>query len=525
MKYEKDDHKKLKLTAPTIDLILISVIGAIIFIFTIDFRLTHPYRIVAACFAIFGLRRWLEINKEVARRIKIEKELKKYEENLEDIIMVRTQELHTNERRLNYSLMAGGIGVWELDMKTKKVWRSLHHDIIFGYSSLLPDWTYETFLEHVLPEDLPTMQKIFEAAIIAGSKFHYVCRIRRKDGAIRWIDIQSRPAEYDGQREPLLIIGLTRDITEYKDAEAGKARAELLENIIESIPDMVVTNDVEGRITGFNNVAKNVFGFKEEDLGKIPTEFVVNEDRVKVLHTIKTCQEKGACNNLEVKIITKEKIELPVNINVALMRDDTDKTIGQIAVIRDISERKRLEEVLKNSEALYHRLFETSQDGLFIVNTSSGQILNVNSFLLDLLGYSKEELVGKELWQIGAFKEIADSEEMFLRLQNSSCSFYENLQIYKKNGDKIEAEVLRSLYEIDHRKVMQINIRNITKRRMVEAALAISEANYRSIFDSAGDAIFIGDIVTWANVDVNKAACEMFGYTKGELLKLVIKDF
>ena len=517
--------RKLKFSATINDLIMISVITCITVIFAKNFALKHPYRVPAVCFAIFGLRRWFELNKEVTKRIKVEEELKKYEENLEDTLKMRAQELYTNERRLNYSLMAGEIGIWELDVNTKKVWRSLHHDKIFGYNSPLPDWTYDTFLGHVLPEDRPAMHKAFEEAIVAGLKFHHTCRILRKDGEIRWIDIQSRPAEYDGHREPLLIIGLSRDITEHKDAESSKVRAELLESLIESMPDMVVTNDIEGRITGFNSVAKDTFGFREEDLDKLPTEFVVNEDRYKVEQAIKECREKGYFRNLEVTILIKDKKELPVNINVALIKDGRGGVIGQIAVLRDISERKRMEEILKNSEALYHRLFEASKDGLFIIDAISGKILDANPSIAEILGYAKDELLGKELWQIISFKELADSMEKYLNLQNEDSGYYENLPLSKKNGDKIETEIIRSLYTMDHRRVMQLSVRDITRRRMIEAALTISEMNYRAIFDSASDAIMIRDMETYKTIDANKAACEMFGYSKEEMTGLYIKDF
>jgi len=128
------------------------------------------------------------------------------------------QALAESGQRIIFSLNAAEIGTWELDLVNHTAWRSLHHDQIFGYEELLPEWTYEMFLNHVLPEDRSIVDTKFGQSLENFSNWEFECRIRRKDGAIRWIWAKGRP-EFNDLHEPKKMFGLVQDITERKAAE------------------------------------------------------------------------------------------------------------------------------------------------------------------------------------------------------------------------------------------------------------------------------------------------------------------
>ena len=92
------------------------------------------------------------------------------------------------------------------------------------------------------------------------------------------------------------------------------------------------------------------------------------------------------------------------------------------------------EEALKVSETRYRRLFETAQDGILILDAETGQISDVNPFLVEMLGYSHEEFLGKKLWEIGAFKNIEASKAAFLELQSKGYVRYKDLPLETKDG-------------------------------------------------------------------------------------------
>ncbi len=139
-----------------------------------------------------------------------------------------------------------------------------------------------------------------------------------------------------------------------------------------------------------------------------------------------------------------------------------------LLAIEDITERKQMEEALKVSEVRYRRLFETAQDGILILDADTEQISDVNPFLMEMLGYSHEDFVGKKLWEIGAFKDIEASKAAFLELQNKGYVRYEDLPLRTREGRPIDVGFVSNVYLVDHKKVIQCNIRNITERKRVE---------------------------------------------------------
>lgn len=126
---------------------------------------------------------------------------------------------------------------------------------------------------------------------------------------------------------------------------------------------------------------------------------------------------------------------------------------------------------LHYSELRYRRLFETAQDGILILDASSGNIVDANPFLEKLLGYSNKELLGKKLWQIGVFKDIVDSKSAFEELQTKGYIRYKDLPLETKGGKSIDVEFVSNVYMVDKEKVIQCNIRDITNRKKAELAV------------------------------------------------------
>ena len=131
----------------------------------------------------------------------------------------------------------------------------------------------------------------------------------------------------------------------------------------------------------------------------------------------------------------------------------------------------KVEEGLKISEVRYRRLFETSRDGILILDAETGHISDVNPFLVQMLGYSREEFLGKKLWEIGPFKNVDATKAAFLELQNGGFVRYEDLPLETKDGRPIAVEFVCNVYLVNQYKVIQCNIRNITDRKLIAAAL------------------------------------------------------
>jgi PAS domain S-box-containing protein len=121
-------------------------------------------------------------------------------------------------------------------------------------------------------------------------------------------------------------------------------------------------------------------------------------------------------------------------------------------------------DAVRLSELRYRRLFETAQDGILILDATSGEIMDVNPFLLDLLDYPFEELCGRKVWEIGLFKDIAANQLAFKILQQNEYIRYENLPLRRKDGKEIQVEFVSNVYWVETDKVIQCNIRVIAAR-------------------------------------------------------------
>jgi len=136
---------------------------------------------------------------------------------------------------------------------------------------------------------------------------------------------------------------------------------------------------------------------------------------------------------------------------------------------------------LRESEIRYRRLFEAAQDGILILNAETGIITDVNPFLINLLGYSRDEFLEKKLWQVGAFTDIKASKAAFQSLQTNKYIRYKDLPLRTKNGKLIQVEFVSNVYMAGTEKVIQCNIRDITERKHAQDALLESQAILREL--------------------------------------------
>jgi len=179
-------------------------------------------------------------------------------------------------------------------------------------------------------------------------------------------------------------------------------------------------------------------------------------------------------------------------------------------------ETKRAEQALKDSELRYRRLFETAQDGIFLLEFTTGQITDANPFVCALLGYTRHELLGKQLWEIGSLRHVAASKDAFLELQANEYIRYDHLPLETKDQRHIDVEFVSNVYQVNGTKVIQCNIRDITARKRTEAELQRAEEKFSRLLEAAPDAMVIVD--HQGKIRFVSSQTEMlFGYRREEL--------
>jgi PAS domain S-box-containing protein len=310
------------------------------------------------------------------------------------------------------------------------------------------------------------------------------------------------------------IVAIYDDVTKIKVAEEKiKKAAQDWQTTFDSIKDPIMFLDREFNIIAFNEALASFLD--------LPREKILGNSCFTLVH--RTNKPFDSCpitrmmltkKHEETEIYNDEKgVWISVSVNPVF--DETGNMMGAVHVFKDITFRKEAEYTLKVSETQYRRLFETAMDGILILDAGTGQIDDVNPFLIDMLGYTYEEFRGKKLWEVGTFKDVEASKIMFTELQNTGHVRYEDLPLLTKDGREIAVEFVSNVYIVDSRKVIQCNIRNISDRKLAEEKQKISDDKYRSIFENAVEGIFQttpeGKLLTG-----NPAMARMFGFTSPE---------
>lgn len=177
--------------------------------------------------------------------------------------------------------------------------------------------------------------------------------------------------------------------------------------------------------------------------------------------------------------------EIDLNLAVSLMKEGARDFVQKSEMTRVVTaverairdganerDHERVKAALEMSEHRYRRLFETAQDGILILDADSGQIMDVNPFLITMLGYTRAEFLGKKLWEIGAFPDTAASKHAFSELQDKGYVRYEDLPLETITRQQVAVEFVSNVYWVDRTRVAQCNIRDITARKRAETEVA-----------------------------------------------------
>ncbi len=168
---------------------------------------------------------------------------------------------------------------------------------------------------------------------------------------------------------------------------------------------------------------------------------------------------------------------------------------------------------LQASESRYRRLFEAAQDGILLINAETAQIEDANPYLIEMLGYSHAEMLGRKLWEVGAFADVDKSTDMFARLQATGYVRYSDLPLKTKRGALISVEFISNAYDCEGVRVIQCNVRNITEQRAAEDQVR----KLSRVVEQIPVSVVISN--TGADIEyVNEALLRHSGYRRDEII-------
>ncbi|HEX7177612.1 MAG TPA: PAS domain S-box protein, partial [Pyrinomonadaceae bacterium] len=192
---------------------------------------------------------------------------------------------------------------------------------------------------------------------------------------------------------------------------------------------------------------------------------------------------------------------------------------------KQVTQPQTMPEDLRASEIRYRRLFESARDGILILDADSRKITDANPFMVEFLGYSWDEFLGRELWEIGLFKDKDESQTAFRELQATGYIRYEDMPLQTKAGKQWNVEFISNVYREDGHQVIQCNIRDITARKSAAEALAQANQRVADILESITDAFFAVDH-EWRFTYLNRQAEPLLQRKRDEILgKSIWEEF
>ena len=271
-----------------------------------------------------------------------------------------------------------------------------------------------------------------------------------------------------------------------KENEELQAAEKNYKDIFDHATVGIYRSTPDGRLLTVNSALAAMFGYTSPDemlasINDIGSQvYKISARRAEYQNTI---TEQGFIKEFVNEERRKDGSWIWTSTNAHSIQDDAGNILYYEGFTIDVTERNQAEEKLLASEIQYRRLFEAAKDGILILNADTGEIVDVNPFLEEMLGYSQAEFLGKQLWEIGLFKDIVANKAAFLKLQEEGYVRYENLPLETRNGQPIWVEFVSNVYDVGKRRVVQCNIRNITERKRAEKALNESEKHFHSLFD------------------------------------------
>jgi PAS domain S-box-containing protein len=207
-------------------------------------------------------------------------------------------------------------------------------------------------------------------------------------------------------------------------------------------------------------------------------------------------------------------------LNACTIREKKDDLPIILLAIEDITERKRLEDLLSESEELYRRIFETASDGILLLEKHGGHIVHANPATEKMLGYSKEEYIGKKLEDIGVPIDTSDFPVIMQSLKRSGILNFDDVEVNTRSGHSINTDI----YLVDRASLAQCNIRDVSERKLAAEILAEEKAFIENALNAMTDTFYVFDIegrfLRW-----NKTLNSVTGYLDSEIESMRPIDF
>jgi PAS domain S-box-containing protein len=412
---------------------------------------------------------------DITERKEAEAKLKETLDNLETLVKERTAELEKaynslkeSENSLAEAQKMAHLGNWDWNLITGEMYWSDEMSRIFGLNHCKFVSSFSEVLSCTHPDDRENVDNAVKRAL-KGESFAIDHRLVLAGGEERTVHAQG-DVVYDEKNTPVRMRGTVQDIT-------GRVKSEEkirnLANIVESTNDAIGTISLDGKITSWNKGAEQVYAYSAEEILGKPSSILapkhLREETQKLIERIK----QGECiQHYETLRLRKDGKIIDVSRTLSPVFDSNGKVTAISFISRDITERKRSEEKLRESEEKYRNIVDTANEG--IVRTDNESVITyVNNQMVNMLGYTIKEVIGRTIWDFisDEYKPIIKQHLEKKKLGTSESG---DLKLLHKDGSHVWAHMnSKPLFDQEGKYIGAVSmITDISKRKEAEQALA-----------------------------------------------------
>jgi PAS domain S-box-containing protein len=424
--------------------------------------------------------------------------------------------LRQSENQLAEAQRLAHIGSWNWDLP-KNVWTwSDEHYHIFGIQRGDIEVNFgESVFDFIHPEDRELVRSEVARSLETREPFDFHYRIVRRDGEERIIQ-SSGNVDTNECGEAIRLFGTAQDVTERSLIERQLRQSEeRYRDLVENAHDLIYEHDLQGNYTASNKAGERITGYTLEETLKLNLGLSVAPDYLEKAREM--LQRKLAGESVtayDLVVVAKDGHRVPMEVNTRLVFKD-GVPVGVQGIARDITERKRAEEVLRESEERYRLLFESNPQPMWVYDLETLAFLAVNESAVRHYGYSRDDFLAMTIKDIRPVEDLPALYDSVARISEpDEPGVWRHL---KKDGVIIYVEVTSHLLVFDDRQAELILAHDITERRQAEEARGESEARRKAILESSMDCIITMDhkglVVDW-----NPAAENTFGYSQAETI-------
>lgn len=308
---------------------------------------------------------------------------------------------------------------------------------------------------------------------------------------------------------------LQQEISERKRMdEALLESEERYRAIFENSPVGIIEAFMDGTILDANPAVCSLFGYTREELRAVGRKGIVDINDPKLKTAIEECELTGKCSG---EILHFRKDGTSFKAEVTSNRYKTKNgNIKTIVIISDVTNRKTEEERLRQSEERFYKAFKSNPNLIGISTITDARYIDVNDSFLKVLGYQREEIIGRAVKELGIWVSFEEREKLIKKILAGLAVRNEEIRFHTKSGELIVGLASIEIIVLNNEQHLLVTVKDITVRKRLEEALKVSEERYRAIFEHSPDAVF-QTVPGGTILDANPVACQMFGYTKEEL--------